>query len=265
MNKKIINFVPTGTNTTRYNSLAPLEPNEIVEEVCQAYELNLITLVHIHARDKSLNNSYKAKDYEPIINGIRKYCPDLAICASLTGRNFNEFEKRSEVLQLKPDMGSLTMGSWNYSNGVNINSPEMIIRLAEKMNELNIVPEIECFDSGMLNYANYLINKGILKKPHYINIIFGNLSNAQFNLDTVNYLLARKPVYSKMCFGGIGKAQHLVTGVDLNNDGWRVGLEDNFYDINGNKTTNIALLKNVFSKNIFNLLTPKEFKQWLQS
>ena len=84
--KKIVNFTPTGTNTTRENSLAPLEPNEIVEEVCQAFEKKLITLVHIHARDKDLKNTYKAEHYKPIIEGIKKYCPDLAICTSLTGR-----------------------------------------------------------------------------------------------------------------------------------------------------------------------------------
>jgi uncharacterized protein (DUF849 family) len=35
--KKIINFTPTGTQTTKENSLAPLIPNEIIEEVHQAY------------------------------------------------------------------------------------------------------------------------------------------------------------------------------------------------------------------------------------
>jgi hypothetical protein len=30
--KKIINFTPTGTQTTRSNSFAPLLPNEIIED-----------------------------------------------------------------------------------------------------------------------------------------------------------------------------------------------------------------------------------------
>jgi len=48
--KKIINFTPTGTQTNRTNSYAPLTPNEIIEEVHNAYELG-ITLTHIHARE----------------------------------------------------------------------------------------------------------------------------------------------------------------------------------------------------------------------
>ena len=60
--KKIINFTPTGTQTNRENSLAPLTPNEIIEEVHEAYEFG-ITMTHIHARDpKDFSNTYK-KEY----------------------------------------------------------------------------------------------------------------------------------------------------------------------------------------------------------
>ena len=92
--KKIINFTPTGTQTTKENSLAPLIPNEIIDEVHQAYEFG-ITMTHIHARDpKDFSNTYKKEVYQPIIEGIRKHCPDLTICVSLTGRLYPEFEKR---------------------------------------------------------------------------------------------------------------------------------------------------------------------------
>ena len=43
--KKIINFTPTGTQTTRENSHAPLLPNEIIESVHEANEL-AISIVH---------------------------------------------------------------------------------------------------------------------------------------------------------------------------------------------------------------------------
>jgi uncharacterized protein (DUF849 family) len=53
---KIINFTPTGTQTTRDNSLAPLLPNEIIEEVHSANEVG-ISIVHLHARDEETNNT----------------------------------------------------------------------------------------------------------------------------------------------------------------------------------------------------------------
>lgn len=109
--KKIINFTPTGTQPNRENSYAPLTPSEIIEEVHEAYEMG-ITLTHIHARHpETLTNSTKKEHYQPIIEGIRSHCSGLTICVSLTGRLVKDIVERSEVLELYPDMGSLTMSS----------------------------------------------------------------------------------------------------------------------------------------------------------
>jgi uncharacterized protein (DUF849 family) len=265
MNNKIINFTPTGTQTTRENSYAPLTPNEIIEEVHEAYELG-ITLTHIHARDPiTLENTYKKEVYRDIIDGIRKHCPDLSICVSLTGRLHPEFEKRSEVLELYPDMGSLTMSSLNFPKGASVNEPEMILKLIEKMEHYGVIPEIECFDSGMLNYTNYLILKNVLKVPHYINIILGNIYNAQTDLSTISSIYNNKPNNSIMCIGGIGKDQlkSNIIGL-LYFDGIRIGLEDNLYYKDREKTTNIDLLKRIHDimlETDFKLLTPQEFKK----
>ena len=243
--KKIINFTPTGTQPTRENSEAPLSPNEIIEEVHQAYDIG-ISMVHIHARDEQLQNTWRPEVYEKIITGIRKHCPQLTICASLTGRNFPEFERRSAVIELMPDMGSLTMSSLNFPKGASINEPEMILSLIEKMEMYGVIPEIECFDSGMLNYANYLINRRILKGPHYINVILGNMYNGQCDLSTVASILDKKPQDSVMCLGGIGKFQLKANMLGLMYaDGVRVGLEDNLYYIDKGLATNVKLLKRI--------------------
>ena len=243
--KKIINFTPTGTQPTRENSEAPLSPNEIIEEVHQAYNIG-ISMVHIHARDEQLQNTWRPEVYEKIITGIRKHCPNLTICASLTGRNFPEFERRSAVIELMPDMGSLTMSSLNFPKGASVNEPEMILRLIEKMEMYGVIPEIECFDSGMLNYANYLINRRILKGPHYINVILGNMYNGQCDLSTAASILDKKPQDSVMCLGGIGKFQLQANMLGLMYaDGVRVGLEDNLYYIDKGLATNVKLLKRI--------------------
>jgi len=263
--KKIINFTPTGTQTNRENSRAPLLPNEIIEEVHHAYEMG-ITMVHIHARDpKDFSNTYKKDVYQPIIEGIRKNCPNLAICVSLTGRLHPEFEKRSEVLELKPDMGSLTMSSINFPKSASVNEPEMILKLIEKMNQYGVIPEIECFDSGMVNYTNYLIKKGILKGPHYMNIIFGNIYNAQIDTATLSSITNNLPPNTKVCFGGIGKDQlnSNILGL-IYADGVRIGLEDNLYIKNKELTTNLELLSRmhkIMDQMELSILTPLEFKQ----
>lgn len=243
--KKIINFTPTGTQPTKQNSNAPFSPTEIVEEVHFAFELG-ITLVHLHARDESFLNTWRVDVYKDIIDGVRKHCPGLPICVSLTGRHFPEFEKRSAVIELMPDMASLTMSSLNFPNSASINEPDIIIKLIEKMDEYGVVPEIECFDSGMLNYTNYLIKKNILKGPHYINVILGNLYNGQSDLSTVASILVNKPKDSIMCFGGIGKDQIKANMLGLlYADGIRIGLEDNLYYKDKTLATNAKLLQRI--------------------
>jgi uncharacterized protein (DUF849 family) len=245
--KKIINFTPTGTQPTKENSLAPLELNEIIEEVHQAYEIG-ISITHIHARDpETFSNTYKKEIYGQIIQGIRKYCPELLVCASLTGRNFPEFSQRTEVLECLPDMGSLTMSSLNFPSGTSTNQPEMILDLISKMGEYGVQPEIECFDSGMVNYTKYLISKNILKPPFYMNVILGNIYNAQSDLSSLAAIKSAIPHNVTTCIGGIGNQQlkSNIIGL-LEFDGIRIGLEDNLYYKGKIKATNIELLKRAY-------------------
>jgi uncharacterized protein (DUF849 family) len=243
---KIINFTPTGTQTTRSNSLAPLTPSEIIDSVHEANEIG-ISIVHLHARDEvTLENTYKKEVYQKIIEGIKKYCPELLICVSLTGRNFPELSQRSEVLQLYPDMGSLTMSSVNFPSGASVNQPDMILSLINEMNKYGVQPEIECFDSGMLNYTNYIISKNLLKPPYHINVILGNIYNGQCDLPTLSTIKSNIPSDSYVCLGGIGSQQLKSTTYGLLDfDGIRIGLEDNLYYKDKEKTTNTELLKRV--------------------
>ena len=262
--KKIINFTPTGTQTTRDNSFAPLEENEIIDSVVEANELG-ITLVHLHARDENLNNTYKVKHFSKIIEGIRKYCPDLVLCVSMSGRNFPEVEKRTEVLQLMPDMASLTLSSLNFQTGASINQPDVILKLIEQMEIWGVIPELECFDTGMVNMANHLISKSILKPPFYFNVILGNLYNSQSDILSVANIKHQIPQNSITTLGGIGVQQlrsNIYGLIDF--DGIRVGLEDNLMFRKGEKATNSQLIKRVhriMTELDLEVMSPIEFKK----
>jgi uncharacterized protein (DUF849 family) len=224
-----------------------------------------ITLTHIHARNPDdYSNTYSIDVYRQIFRGIRKHCPNLTICVSLSGRFFPEFEKRSEVLELCPDMGSLTMSSINFPKSASMNSPQMIMDLIGKMDEYGVNPEIECFDSGMLNYTKYLLKKGIIKRPAYINMIFGNLYNAQSDIASISAVINNLPEDVHLCFGGIGKEQLKMNVMGLlYADGIRIGLEDNLYYRNKEKTTNVELLKRIhriMNELEMSVFDPLEFK-----
>jgi uncharacterized protein (DUF849 family) len=249
----IINFTPTGMiPTKKMTPHVPVSVAEIVEDVHQAVEIG-ITMVHLHARDETTGEpTYKADIYGRIIEGIRAYSRDLIICVSLSGRNFKEFEQRAEPLQLdgelKPDMGSLTLSSLNFNKVASMNSPDMIQALALEMKTKGILPELEAFDAGMINYAHYLEKKGLLNPPHYFNLLLGNIACAQADLLHAGIMIRDLPAESYWSLAGIGDTQLMMNSIAIaSGGGVRVGLEDNiWYDARRTRlATNTDLLKRV--------------------
>ena len=231
----IITFTPTGMLPTKdMTPHVPVTVSEIVEDVQRAVEIG-ITMVHLHARDQTTGEpTYKAEIYAEIIAGIRSFSQDLIVCVSLSGRNFKEFEQRAEPLQLdgelKPDMGSLTLSSLNFNKQASINSPQMIQDLARKMLEHNIRPELEVFDLGMINYASYLIKKGLIKPPYYFNLILGNIACAQANMLSLGLMVKELPEGAIWSVGGVGNFQLSMNAMALvAGGGVRTGLEDNIW------------------------------------
>jgi uncharacterized protein (DUF849 family) len=253
MNDLIINFTPTGMIPTKeLTPFAPIIASEIIEDVFEACQLG-ITMVHIHARDPETGESSNDVEiYGEIIEGIRSFAPDLIICVSLSGRIFKDFKVRAAPLELvgklKPDMGSLTLSSLNFNKQASVNEPKTIMDLALRMKELGILPELEAFDVGMINYAKYLIKKEIISAPHYFNLILGNIACAQADLMHAGIMVNDLPENSIWSFGGIGNFQLVMNSIAIVfNGGVRVGLEDNIYfDAERNKLArNIDLIKRV--------------------
>lgn len=234
-NRYILNLAPTGIiPTKKMTPNVPVTPNEIIKDVLKASALG-VTMVHLHARDPlSGKPTYKKEIYSKIIKGIRKENKDLILCVSTSGRSYNTFDKRSECLELegesKPDFASLTLSSLNFNNQASINTPDMIQDLAKKMKKIGIRPELEVFDLGMINYAKYMIRKGLLTPPYYFNIILGNIACAQADMLHLGMMINELPKESIWSVGGVGNPQLRMNLLSLaSGGGVRVGLEDNVW------------------------------------
>lgn len=269
----IINFTPTGMIPTKaLTPYVPVTPDEIIEDVHKAVQTG-ITMVHLHARDEKGFPTFKMEIYGKIIEGIRAFAPDLIICVSLSGRTFSEFEKRSAPLHLqgalKPDMGSLTLSSLNFNKITSVSSPEMIKQLATAMQERGIAPELEAFDAGMINYAKYLSKKGLLKPPHYFNLLLGNVACAQADLLHAGIMIRDLPPDSYWSLAGIGDAQLKMNSLAIAaGGGVRVGLEDNVW-FNPKRTRlakNIDLIKRIHqiaAANERDIMNPAQLRKLL--
>jgi uncharacterized protein (DUF849 family) len=250
--KLIINLAPTGmVPRSSDNSSVPLVAERIADDCAQCREAGA-SIFHLHARDERQDPAWQKDVYREIILAVRARCPDAIIVVSTSGRTHGAFEQRSDVLNLDgdatPEMASLTLGSLNFPKQASMNEPSMIRRLADAMNERGIVPELEVFDFGMLDYAKYLIDRKILREPFYFNFLLGSLGTmnaAPFNLAS---LVMSLPAGATWAAAGIGRYQFAMNSLAVVTGGHvRVGLEDNLF-LDADKTkpaTNPLLVERI--------------------
>jgi 3-keto-5-aminohexanoate cleavage enzyme len=230
----IINLATTGMVPTKADNRAvPLTPAEIAED-CRRCAAAGATVVHLHARDADGQPTYRKEVFRETIALVRAAVPDIVVCVTTSGRLFGELEHRAEVLDLdgvvKPDMASLTLGSMNFPREASVNAPKTIQGLAERMRERGIVPELEVFDAGMLDYAEYLIGRGVLREPFYFNFLLGSLGTLAATPLHLSQLAAGVPRGATWAAAGIGRFQLPMNAMAVAMGGHvRVGLEDNLF------------------------------------
>lgn len=229
----------------------PISPEEIIQDALEVASLG-VQILHIHARGEDGLPTWKADVYAKILPAIRRVHPDVILCVTTSGRVWTDFERRVEVLDLtgaaKPDMASLTLGSLNFPTGAHLNSPDMIERMAQRMLDRKIKPELEIFELGMLDYARYLHKHNLLRPPFYFNFLLGNRGTAPATLGQLDALINALPNQAWWAVGGIGCFQlPMVTAGLIAGGGVRVGLEDNLYYDRDKKipARNVDLVKRI--------------------
>jgi uncharacterized protein (DUF849 family) len=265
INAAITGMIPTKRDTPH----VPISPEEIIADVCRCRDAGA-TIVHLHARHEDGSPGYEKEIYNEIFQGVREECPGLVISGSTSGRIYGEFWQRSEVLQLQPELGSLTLGSLNFPKQASVNSPQMIQELALAMQANGVRPELEIFDMGMADYAHYLVRKGILKPPHYANILLGSLGTMSATPDNLVAVVRALPPETVWAATGIGRFQFSINALAVTMGGHvRVGLEDSiYYDTKKEHlATNAGLIDRVVgvARSIGReIATPEQTRQMLQ-
>jgi 3-keto-5-aminohexanoate cleavage enzyme len=230
VDKLIVTLAPTGMIPTKKdNPYVPLTPEEIAKDTYEAYKLGA-SIVHVHARDKNGKPTFQKEIFEKIFKEIKRKCPDIIICATTSGRVHPQVEHRAEVLDLYPEMASLTLGSLNFLQHPSVNPMETIKELAGLMKERNILPELEIFEPGFVNTAKYLAKKGYLKKPLHFCLLLGSLGSMPAGIDDLSYLVRSLPSDSNWSATGIGRFQTQINIAAILMGGHvRIGIEDSIY------------------------------------
>jgi uncharacterized protein (DUF849 family) len=230
MSQLLINAALTGMVPTKAdNPYVPITIDEIAADARRCVDAGA-AIVHLHVRYADGSPAYEGELNAALFSAVRAVCPEVVISGSTSGRVFTEIEQRAAVLDAAPDMASLTLGSMNFATQASVNAPATIRELARHMRQRDIIPELEIFDLGMADYAQYLVGRGEIRAPLYANILLGSLgtlSASAFNLATVVRALPAGTIWAG---AGIGRFQPLVNGLAIAMGGHvRVGLEDNIW------------------------------------
>jgi uncharacterized protein (DUF849 family) len=207
----------------------PITPREIADCARRVRDAGA-SIIHMHARDANEVPTSKAEAFVELVVQVRESVPDMIICVSLSGRNLSDPWKRAEPLAATPEMASLTLGSMNFPQQASVNSPEVISDLARWIYKAGAIPELEAFEPGFINYANYLIRKEVLRPPYYFNLILGSLGASPLDLVGLGHMVGLLPPGATWAVGGIGRYQLDANVMGIVAGGHvRVGLEDNLY------------------------------------
>lgn len=250
MNKKlIITAAVCGAGTTKAQTPhVPITPDEIAADVLACAKAGA-AIAHIHVRDENGKNSMQTEIFVDVVGKIRKTVADagLDIVINLTtsGSAWSEDLRVGHLPVLLPEMCSYDPGSMNWANSyVFLNTPAFLERLGKVCQELNIKPELEIFDAGMIGNIEYYLKKGILKTPCHCQLVLDVPGGMPGTLESVAYLLPKLPAGSTWSITGIGKAHvpMMLAGLAAGCDGLRVGLEDNIFMEKGVCATNAQLV-----------------------
>jgi uncharacterized protein (DUF849 family) len=250
MNRKVmIACAVTGSaDTPGKNPAVPVTPAQIAQSAIDAAKAGA-AIVHIHVRDpQTTKPSMDVAHYREVVQRIRDSGTDVVI--NLTtgpgarfapgaedplkvgpGTNLKTAAQRVQhVVELKPEICSLDMGSMNMGQYVFVNTPSILENMAVAIRDAGIVPELEVFETGHLLLAKRMIETGHIKGPGMFQICLGISWGQPATSEAMTYMRNLLPKDSPWFAFGISlhqfpmAAQAVLLGGHI-----RVGLEDNIY------------------------------------
>src|SRR3989475_3314378 len=218
----------------------PYTPDEYAKEVRRARDAGA-SMVHIHAREPNGTPTVAAEHYRSITQAVLAETPDIIVNYSTGWVGLPMAERVDHIVELKPEIGALNMGSMNYAkysekrksfvfNFVFENNFEDIIFLLQRMNEAGVKPECECFDVGHVESVEPLVDLGVIRPPIQFSLIHGVLGGISATARNLAHMASVVPHGSTWGVIAVSREQWILIGAGAALGGnVRVGFEDNFY------------------------------------
>ncbi|CAK7054948.1 MAG: 3-keto-5-aminohexanoate cleavage enzyme [Desulfovibrio sp.] len=242
MEKLIITVATTGAVTSKQdNPNLALHPKEIAASVYEAYQAGA-SVAHIHIRDDEGNPSMSVDKFRETVDLIRAKCDIILNLTTSGGRGIPlTDEDRFAHFVLKPEMCSMDCGSINFGERIFENSPQFLRKLGKASIEANVKPEIEVFDTAMIDNALRLSKDGLIVTPLHFQFVLGVRGGMAATPENLLFLLGKIPAESTWSVIGVGRGHLPLATMAIHMGGHvRVGMEDNVIYKKGQLATSNA-------------------------
>ncbi len=285
--KVMISCAVTGSaDTPGKNPAVPVTPEQIANSCLDAAKAGA-SIVHIHVRDpKTTKPSMDKALYKETVDRIREKNSDVLINLT-TGPGARFFhdpkdpmkpiadsvlrspeDRVQHVVEIKPEICSLDMGSLNMGDRVFINTPSHLQKMALAIKDAGVTPELEVFETGHLLLAKKFLESGYVKGPGLFQICLGISWGQPATPEAMLYMRNLLPKDCVWFAFGISLWQFPMAAQAVLLGGHpRVGMEDNIYLSRGKLAPSNAALVERTVKIIHDLneevATPADARQML--
>ena len=295
----IITCAPTGgIHTPSMTPHLPITPAEIATASIEAAEAGA-SIIHLHARDPQTGkpdpNPNIFMEFLPVI----KQATDAVINVSTGGGLGMTMDQRLQAAnRASPEMASLNMGSMNFGIFPMLDKysefkydwekpflemtkdfifPNTFATIEYALKELGEGHgtrfEFECYDLGHLYNLAWFVDKGLVKPPFFIQMVFGILGGVGADLDNLMHM---HTIADKL-FGAdnyewsvLAAGRHqmpFATQSAMLGGNLRVGLEDSIYigpkQLAKSNAEQVTKIRNIVENLGLQIATPEDARSRL--
>jgi len=297
-NKVIISCAITGAmHTPTMSDALPITPEQIAEQAIGAAEAGAAVL-HLHARKPATGEPTGDPDVFMQFLPVIKQRTDAVINLTTGGSpTMSVADRIASARRASPELCSLNMGSmnfaifpaaarykeWKYDWEENYlkSSDDFIFRntfrdieyILKTMSDAGTKFEHECYDVGHLYNLAHFLDRGLVKPPFFVQMIFGILGGIGPDLDNLTFM---KQTADRLFGAGsyqwsvlaAGKHQmRFVSQAALMGGHVRVGLEDSLFLERGRMAASnaeqVAKIKRILAEFSLEAATPAEARAML--
>ena len=240
MSKLIITAAVTGGEpvSREMTPYVPTTAEEITEETVRCWEAGA-SIVHLHAKEPGTGKP--APDPNPLLRQyvemIKNRCDIITNVTTGGGRRATD-EALDKMIEerctLGQEMMSMNMGTVNLwtppYRGVFMNDVPRIKRWAGYMRDHGIKPELEVYDTGMINTAKMLAEEGVFETPLHIQFVMIGRTGFSATPKMLQYCVEELPGDWTWSVCALGRNELPIGAVAMTMGGnVRVGMEDNIF------------------------------------